>query len=74
MQSFRGLAALGLLASLLNLVTASPILPEGTGRFHNKRAITAAFDGRVYDFPDPSLEQVSVATSSSTSKMYLTLL
>ncbi|KAH8781383.1 glycosyl hydrolase family 43 protein [Diaporthe sp. PMI_573] len=55
MQSFRGLAALGLLASLLQHVTASPILPEG--RFHNKRAITAAFDGRVFDFPDPSLEQ-----------------
>jgi hypothetical protein len=70
MQSFRGLAALGLLASLLQHVTASPILPEGAGRFHNKRAITAAFNGRVYDFPDPSLEQVSVATPSREPRTF----
>lgn len=73
MPSFRGLAALGFLASLLQHVTASPILPEGTGRFHNKRAITAAFGGQVYDFPDPSLEQVSLATPRA-SHIYLTLL
>lgn len=70
MQSFRGLAALGLLASLVHHVTASPILPEG--RFHNKRAITAAFGGQTYDFPDPSLEQVSVTAPSSASRACLT--
>lgn len=72
MQSFRGIAALGLLASLLYHVAASPVSPGG--RFHNKRAITAAFSGQTYDFPDPSLEQVSTAPSLCGSHDYLTLL
>ncbi|KUI65096.1 putative arabinan endo-1,5-alpha-L-arabinosidase C [Cytospora mali] len=65
MRLYGRMATLGLLASLSQSVTSSSVLPGG--RFHSKRKLTAAFNGALYDFPDPSIEQ---AWSSDGGKWY----
>lgn len=57
MKIYWRLLALGLLTSLAQHAYSSPVVPGG--RFHSKRALTSAFNGATYDFPDPSIEQVS---------------
>ncbi|ROV98896.1 hypothetical protein VSDG_03804 [Cytospora chrysosperma] len=49
------LVALGFLASLEQQVSSSPVVSGD--RFHSKRALTSAFNGTTYNFPDPSIEQ-----------------
>lgn len=62
MKGYWRLAALGILASFMQHVSPSPVQPGG--RLHSKKTLTAAFNGAPYDFPDPSIEQVSLFSSS----------